>query len=169
MHAYIRGRLHVCPPCAAPSDTRDPPHIHPLPSMQMLPTHLPLQVTISESASEAHRIVTLDGWLRVKVPADIAVLLVDLRREIDRLLQRLVERAAPGGGRGGGGSVARARGEDAAVAEALCDSIEALLEDAIVEPLPPPPRPMKPKAGGGSRKTRKRRQGRQAKKKRVVG
>ena len=49
--------------------------------------------------------------------------------------------------------------EETAMLGDLCRSIDALLSDAIVEPLPPMPKPSKAKAkaGGGSRKTKKRR------------
>ena len=122
-------------------------------------------------AGEAWRIVTLDGWLRIKLDAQVAPLLLTLRHEIDQLLQKMVERAATGGRRPTGRSASRwgaaARepssqmddDEETAMLGDLCRSIDALLSDAIVEPLPPMPKPSKAKAkaGGGSRKTKKRR------------
>jgi ATP-dependent RNA helicase DHX57 len=127
-------------------------------------------------AGDAWCILTLDGWLRIKVRAEVAPLLPVLRAEIGHQLEKMVERAANGGrrrrrrspdGRGGEASPpARELAEEedeAAILYALCDSIEALLEDAVVEPLKPRPKLQAPSGSGGSKKTRKRRAARKRK------
>ena len=108
--------------------------------------------------------------------AEVAPLLPVLRAEIGHQLEKMVERAANGGrrrrrrspdGRGGEASPpARELAEEedeAAILYALCDSIEALLEDAVVEPLKPRPKLQAPSGSGGSKKTRKRRAARKRK------
>lgn len=117
------------------------------------------ELKISECASgDAWRIVTLDGWLRIKLRAEMAPLLLELRYEIDQLLERMVERAV-------GGATTPADAEvEGGVLNSLCDSIDALLEDALVEPLPPKPKPARLRSGGGgSKKTRKRKASRRRK------
>jgi hypothetical protein len=98
---------------------------------------------------------------RLKVEASLPPLLLSLRRQIESQIGRLVRRAAAEGrGRGRDGRAdwpaAGGRAEHEGAIESLCEAIVALLEDAVVEPLPPMPKPPKPAGAkasksGGSR------------------
>jgi len=132
------------------------------------------RLEISDSASVAHRIATLDGWLRIKLPLEVVPVLTGLRTEIDALFQRMVEGSlgARGGGRAQGRRTAKdtpsAVDEQASI-DALIASITALLYDAIVEPLPPKPIvKSQAKKGSKSAKTRKRKLARQRAKNKMV-
>jgi len=105
------------------------------------------RLTFSESSSDAFRIASLDGWLRLKVPAELEPLLLELRQQINRLIDRLVERASAGSR---ARAPPRARREEEASAlreqaelDSLTRALLALLNDALIEPLPPPPKPPK--------------------------
>ena len=112
------------------------------------------------------------------MPTEAAELLVELREQIDLLLNRMLERAgrlAEGGGGmrpstampGPGGDFG-ADGEREAVG-ALIRSILTLLEDATMVALPPPPWPVKLKLSRKvSRKTRSRARSRKGKRSRTA-
>ena len=90
------------------------------------------------------------------MPAEIEPLLLELRAQINHLIDRLVERTNAGGG-GRRRAVASDDTEQAAL-DALTRALLALLHDALVEPLPPPPKPPKlMEKRSRSRKTRRRR------------
>jgi hypothetical protein len=121
------------------------------------------RLEISDCASASHRIATLDGWLRVKLPLEVVPLLTGLRTAIDGLFRSMVERSLgaqhargdrfrTGTAEGGLGSA-----DEQASIDALIASITALLHDGMVEPLPPKPI-VKIQAKGGSSKARKREQ-----------
>ena len=131
-----------------------------------------LEISDCRSGAATHRVATLDGWLRVKLPLEVVPLLTGLRAEIDALFQRMVERSL-GAAQSGRAAQGRAAGKDVRSAvdeqasmEALVASITALLHDAVVEPLPPKPI-IKPqaKAKSGNAKTRMRKLARQREKK----
>lgn len=119
-------------------------------------------VAVTNCKSPAHKILTLDGWLRIKVPADVVPTLLGLRTQIDQLIERSVLRARGGGNRG---AATRSADERAAL-DALSRSICALLIDAHIMPLPPKPKPAKSAKPGkikGSKSSKKRARARKKK------
>ena len=94
----------------------------------------------------------------------VAPLIQVLRDEIDFAVTRLVQRSATSGrrqpGRDNSRRLKEERDDDSAALRALCASIDALLEDAVVEPLPAMPKVHTP--SGNSKKTRKRKRKKKA-------
>ena len=102
---------------------------------------------------DAGVIAVLDGWLRLRIPAEAAPLVLQLRARVDELFVGIVER--PG-----------SRGDPDSLS-ALIGAVVALFEDAIVEPLPLPEKPGQINAGTGSSKTKTRNKRKRERKKRA--